>query len=233
MHKFYNDYINSALKFSVNIDLTNKCILQCVFCMRQRQDGKQKIKRSSDMPFNDFKKIIKTFERVHLCGQLSDPIYHPHFLKYLKYASQKIKHIGVHTNGSGKKLKFWKEAASIPSIKWTFGIDGIDQKTVVLHRIGQNFFSSFRAMLICSKNKRNIQWQFIPFKHNEHQISKAKKIASKYKISFVLLKSNRWGTKEPIIVNNKKIHPDWIEKPSLEYVTEHLGEPTKDVWKND
>tara|TARA_B100002019_G_scaffold230753_1_gene204205 strand:+ start:53 stop:754 length:702 start_codon:yes stop_codon:yes gene_type:complete len=233
MREFYNDYLNTTLKTSVNIDLTNKCILQCVFCMRQRETGKEKIKRSSDMSFDDFKKVIKTFKKIHFCGQLSDPIYHPHFLKYLKYAAQKAKYIGVHTNGSGKKLKFWKEAASIPNIKWTFGIDGTDQKTVELHRIGQNFFSSFRAMLLCSKNGRKVEWQFIPFKHNEHQIPKAINISSKYKLFFVLLKSNRWQVKEPIIVNNKKIKPNWIEPPSKDNITPHLGEPTREIWVSD
>ena len=232
MREFYNDYLNTALKSSANIDLTNKCILQCVFCMRQRETGKEKIKRSSDMPFDDFKKVTKTFKRIHLCGQLSDPIYHPEFIKYLKYAEQNSNKIGVHTNGSGKKLKFWKEAFEVNNVKWTFGIDGIDQKTVELHRIGQKFLSAFKAMLLGSK-KHLVSWQFIPFKHNEHQIPRAMKIALKYKLSFVLLKSNRWQVDRVIIVNNKKINPYWIEPPSKNNITPHQGEPTREIWTSD
>ena len=84
------------LKNGCNVDFTSKCILQCVYCQRQAWDeefnvggavGRNKVKISGDMPFEDFKKIGQTFNNMYLCGQISDPIYHPHLIKYLRYAS--------------------------------------------------------------------------------------------------------------------------------------------------
>ena len=214
----YQDYIEYQLKQLPNTDLTNKCLLQCVYCQRQslhngEPRGRDKVKLSQDMPFGDFMKVCKSFRGINFCGQLSDPIYHPNFIKYLQYASDHDKSIHVHTNGSGKKLSFWKQAFSIPRIiEWTFGIDGLDQKTCNLHRIGQNFHQSFKAMLLGSQSHHKIVWQFIPFQHNEHQIPKAMSIARKHNIRFLLLKSNRWS-QNPIYVDNKHLTPDWIQPP--------------------
>ena len=215
----YPDYIKSQLEHLPNIDMSNKCILQCVFCQRQtirkgELVGKNKIKMSQDVPFEDWKKVLHTFQGVNLCGQLSDPIYHSNFIHYLRYAAERKKRIRIHTNGSGKKKSFWKEAFSIQHpIRWIFGIDGLDQKTCNLHRIGQNFHQSFKAMLLGSQSHHRIIWQFIPFQHNEHQIERAKDIAHKHNIDFMILKSNRWTTGNSIYVNNKPVVPDWIRPP--------------------
>lgn len=233
---FYKDYVNTIAEKTVNIDFTHRCLLQCVFCMRQRQTGKDKIKISSDMSLSDFLKISKTFSRMHLCGQLSDPIYHPNFLNYVKkiLAKDNIKRVTVCTNGSSKPRKFWKEAYKLNKnkLRWTFGIDGIDQKTCELHRIGQNFKSSFGAMLRAAKNNQMVCWQFIPFQHNEHQIPKAIKVAKKYGIDLMILKSNRLKTKE-VIINNKKVNVDWIKPASKENITSHYGEPRRRIHVNN
>lgn len=218
MNQLYKDYISRQLRNSCNIDFSNKCLLQCPFCQRQSIEGRDKVKQSFDMSFEDWKKIIHTFKGVHMCGQLSDPIYHPQFIQYLQYAAERKKRIHIHTTGTGKKKSFWKEAFSIQHpIRWVFGIDGLDQKTCNLHRIGQNFHQSFKAMLLGSQSHHRIVWQFIPFQHNEHQIERAKEIAHKYNIEFMILRSNRWD-KRTVVINNKHIKSDWIHPPSNKHL---------------
>ena len=215
----YKDYVKCAKKGHINTDLSNKCILQCVYCARQTivrgiHTGKEKVKSSSDMSLNDYQKVINTFEGISMCGQISDPIYHPNLIQYLQLASDQGCYVTIHTNGSGKKLSFWKQAFSIKfPIRWIFGIDGLDQKTCNLHRIGQNFHQSFKAMLLGAQSHHRIIWQYIPFQHNEHQIQKARDIARKYGIKLLLLKSNRWS-QNTIVVNNKEVVPDWIQPPT-------------------
>ena len=68
-------------------------------------------------------------------------------------------------------------------------------------------------MLLGSKSNHHIRWQFIPFQHNEHQIERAKAIARKHNITFMLLKSNRW-TQVPVYVDNQVIRPVWIKPPT-------------------
>lgn len=214
--ELYLDYIKLIRDKTINIDFSNKCLLQCAFCMRQTIEGRDKIKRSSDMPFDDWKKIIHTIpNQVQLCGQLSDPIYHPHLIKFLEYASQNNTLVYIHTTGTGKKRNFWNKVFSIKKrFRFVFGIDGLDQKTCNLHRIGQNFHESFKAMLLGSQSHHRIVWQFIPFQHNEHQIERAKEIAHKYNIEFMILRSNRWYPNSNVLINNKLIKRDWIHPPS-------------------
>jgi len=231
MNQLYRDYIRTQVQLSVNTDFSSKCLLQCVYCMRQEwsQDkgatGRDKVKISGDMPFEDFKKIGKTFPQMHLCGQISDPIYHPHLLQYLQYASDNNIHIQIHTNGTGKSNQYWKDIYSIKKrMRFVFGIDGIDQKTVNLHRVGQNFHQSFKAMLLGSQSHHKITWQFIPFQHNEHQIKRAKDIASKYNIQFLILKSNRTEDRN-IFLHNKKTRLDWIQLPNDPNLSVSRGNP--------
>ena len=212
--RLYSDYVRSI--GNINIDTSNKCTLQCVFCMRQTKNGKKKIKRSGTMSFHDWKLCIQLTKTVTMCGQISDPIYHPNFISFLRYAGQNNTHVCIHTNGSGKKKKFWEECFSLKGqFRWVFGIDGLDQKTVNLHRIGQNFHQSYKAMLMGSKASRNhyIIWQFIPFLHNEEQLPRAIDTAHRHNIDFVILKSHRHNSNQNIIVNNKPIKRDWIHPP--------------------
>lgn len=215
-HELYLDYVRKIPNTSINIDFSNKCLLQCAYCMRQKPAAKDKIKRSSDMSFNDWKKILQLFpELVELCGQLSDPIYHPDFIKFLEYASQNNTYVHIHTTGTGKKRHFWNKVFSIKKrFRFVFGIDGLDQKTCNLHRIGQNFHQAFKAMLLGAQSHHRIVWQFIPFRHNEHQIERAKDIARKHNIQLMILKSNRWYPDTNVLINNKLIKRDWIHPPS-------------------
>lgn len=235
MKQYYKEYVKYQRQNYINIDFSNKCILQCVMCQRQFvhnsvEVGKIKVKKSSDIVFDDFQKILRVYSSISLCGQISDPIYHPYFLKYLRYASNNNIKININTNGSGKKKQFWKDAFSIVSpIRWVFGIDGLDQKTVNLHRIGQNFHQSFKAMILGSQTHHRIVWQFIPFQHNEHQIERAKDIARKHNIEFMILKSNRWSHRK-IVINNKHVTPDWILPPADRSLTSQYSSHAKKVY---
>ena len=39
---------------------------------------------NEDMTMENFKKVIDYFEEVYFCGQISDPIFHPQFIEFLK-----------------------------------------------------------------------------------------------------------------------------------------------------
>ena len=81
-------------------------------------------------------------------------------------------------------------------------------------------------MLLGSKSNHHIIWQFIPFQHNEHQIERAKDIARKHNIRFLILKSNRWR-QNPIIIDNKQVArsagAEQIVALSLIEALNHLG----------
>ncbi len=77
---FYLDYIKFARTTSVNVDTSFRCRLQCPACARQLNPRiKERLAESSDIKEEHFDMLLKTFNQLHLCGQISDPIYHPNF----------------------------------------------------------------------------------------------------------------------------------------------------------
>ena len=198
---FYKTYIDLIRNNSVNIDITYRCPLECPFCQRQQEGIKQKLSKSSDLSIDDYTKVVKFFKDINFCGQISDPIYHPHFLEMLKFSTKyKEKTFQVHTNGTRKHINWWREIFNNSDSKviWFFGVDGTDQETANLYRVNTRFDEVLEVMKLGIELGRDVCWQFIVFKHNEHQIEEAKRIAKENNIKLVLLKSPRYYAHDTI-----------------------------------
>ena len=211
--QFYSDYVNTSDKF--NLDITYICPLKCPFCIRQLPGGKERIKNSSDITINNFVKILKKSNHISFCGQISDPIYHKDFISIMKLVSEnKHKSFSFNTNGTRKSVNWWKTVFSMShkNVTWIFGLDGTDQETANKYRINTRFDEVLNIMKLGSSMNVNIIWQFIVFKHNQHQIELAKKLALENSIKFEILKSNRWQHKELMKKHN-------IEPPSEEWIS--------------
>lgn len=175
----------------VNIDISNKCILQCPAC--DRQIDRNMVKRARDIALVDYQKIIDVFPNVVLCGQISDPIYHSKFLELLKM-SKDLNYLDISTNGSGKKIEWWKEAFKIGiennNTYWRFALDGLPNESHT-YRINQDGVFVWEIMKMGKQMGANITWQYIPFLYNEDHIDEAVKMAKEFNIEFMLKISNR------------------------------------------
>ena len=179
---------------SINLDITDKCILQCPRCMRQK-DG-DLYKRGKDVTLDDFEKIAKYFPKITFCGQMGDPIYHPEFLEILKICNKYSSHVAIHTNGYGKKEHWWEEAFFLTSnprvrFQWIFGVDGLPHESHN-YRVNQKGEEVFDIMKQGAKMGLDVFWQYIVFKYNEDHIQQAEQLAKENNIVFLLVKSSRW-----------------------------------------
>ena len=86
---------------------------------------------------------------------------------------------------------------------WKFGIDGMPD-TSPLYRTNQDSEFLFNVMLKAKEVGANIQWQYIIFSFNEHQIEEAKKFAKENKISLQFKKSSRFQGMEVAIPKEKE-----------------------------
>lgn len=180
---------------TINLDITYKCPLQCPFCFRQRTPAKKIIKQSTDIELSEFEKIINHCDDISLCGQISDPIYHDNFIGILKIINKNPnKHFQIHTNGTRKKTNWWKQAFALTgsNVRWTFGLDGTDQETANIYRVNTRYDEVMEIMKLGVSMNCTINWLFIVFRHNEHQIELAKQIAKENKINLNILESDRW-----------------------------------------
>ncbi len=177
----------------IHIELTSRCRLSCPNCERTRFRGEYKIK---DLPLELVFRMAENpnFNKIMLCGNLGDPIYHPNFFEVVQKIKESGKALRIVTNGSGKKLGWWEKIFNLleSSDVVCFGLDGL-KDTAHIYRVNTNFQQVFEAMKLGTAIKRAaIEWQFIPINFNQHQIEEAKQMALKHGIRFTVMKSGRF-----------------------------------------
>jgi MoaA/NifB/PqqE/SkfB family radical SAM enzyme len=125
-------------------------------------------------------KVCQQLRQVFFCGSYGDPIMHPDFLGILRDFRKKSPTLWlyIHTNGGVHDSDYWAEIAQIMNGygQIDFGIDGLEdtlhlyRKNVKYHKVIEN------AQAYIDAGGR-AQWNFIVFKHNEHQIDAARQLA--------------------------------------------------------
>ncbi len=181
-------------KKGINIDISNRCPLECMRCQRQTNftlEGRKVYGRDATM--DEIRKLSDYFSSFNFCGQLSDPVHHPKFIEILDYLYKKDIQVTVHNASSQKPMKWYIKAFQAhPRAKWIFAIDGLPEESN-MYRINQDGEKLYKVMLEAKKHLRQTpSWQFIVFSYNEHNLEKAKKMAVDEGLMFIVLHSSRW-----------------------------------------
>jgi len=174
----------------VNIDICNRCPLECLQCSRQTN---KPIGR--DLTIEEFAKVCKKFTHISFCGQYSDPVHHPKFIEFLKMCNDNpsVQSVEVHHASGYKKMDWYVEAfKSCPKAKWIFGIDGYPIDKSIIYRKNQRTKILYQAM-IESKKYLNYKptWQYIVFKYNEDHVIDALNHANEIGVKFNVVYSSR------------------------------------------
>ena len=120
-----------------NLDISNLCTLECPKCMRAQWKDKKQIP-GSHMTVEQFTKIANYFPYIHLCGQISDPIFNPHFIEFLSICQVKNKKCTIHTAASQKPISWYEKAFNAnKDTRWIFGLDGLPEESC-LYRVNQD-----------------------------------------------------------------------------------------------
>ena len=198
----------------INLDITHRCTLQCQRCNRAIFAARGQRVPGEDMTMENFKKVIDYFEEVYFCGQISDPIFHPQFIEFLKLL--KGRKTVVHTAASHKPEKWYKEAFEANTgAYWTFGIDGLP-KDSHKYRINQDGEKLFKMACMAAKMGLLVKWQYLIFNYNENDIEEARKMAKDNNLILELQKSSRFWENDPLMPKNKEYY---IERKSYENPT--------------
>jgi len=194
-------------KKGINIDISNRCPLECMRCQRQTNftlEGRKVYGRDATM--DEIRKLSDYFSSFNFCGQLSDPVHHPKFVEILDYLYKKDIQVTVHNASSQKPMKWYIKAFQAhPRAKWIFAIDGLPEESN-MYRINQDGEKLYKVMLEAKKHlKQTPSWQFIVFSYNEHNLEKAKKMAVDEGLMFIVLHSSRWmGEDDPLRPKEKE-----------------------------
>jgi hypothetical protein len=187
-----------------------------------------------ELSFSDIKKImppdfVRQLRNVNFCGNAGDPMVAKdiiQILEYLKGCSYKTG-ITFHTNASGRSNEWWRKLGSILNRDWDsvrFKLDGLED-THHIYRKGTNFNKIIESIKSFVSVGGNGVWDFIPFKHNQHQIDDAKLMAEKLGLKgFQIVKSgrfaeiNRDSKKEAL--NWRNSHPSYSKNGKFQYAIE-------------
>jgi len=203
--QLYNRFISRP---SVNLDISNKCTLECIACSRQTNRFAGKPIPGYDTSISQWTKLCKHFKHLCLCGQISDPIFNPNLAKFIEIAKEhKINYLSIHTAATVKNKKFdwYKKISEIypERIYWKIGLDGFpDVSHIYRHNQDSEFL--FDTMIKLKELGFNVAWQFIIFSFNERQIEDAKKFCKDKKIKLLLKKSSRFHYMEAGVPKNKE-----------------------------
>lgn len=165
------------------LEITSYCNAACPQC--PRNDNGQGINRRMPLCHMDRAVLDCTFtielcsrlSQIFFCGSYGDPIMHPDFLDILRDFRRKCPTLWLyfHTNGGVHDPEYWKEVANIMAGygQIDFGIDGLED-TLHLYRRNVKFNKVIENAGAFIRAGGRAQWNFIVFKHNEHQVEQVK-----------------------------------------------------------
>lgn len=206
----------------INWELNNICNLMCPQCGRNKIVDGVLVKKDNldnrDNSLNTFKKVYKNIgHRVSLIrfqGHLSENVASRDFLSICEYIIENNTVVGVSTNGSLRSPEYWYELGKVFSkcrnnkqkSQIIFSIDGLGPE-LELYRIGANYDKIIENAQAFMEGGGEAWWRMIIFKHNQHQVLDAERIAEKLGFSeFVATKTNRTNNLDPFKYKEKNYH---------------------------
>jgi MoaA/NifB/PqqE/SkfB family radical SAM enzyme len=181
--------------------------------------------------------IKANVEKITFCGDDGDPIYAHDLIAVIQYIkSIKPVEIVIITNGSHKKVSWWKELGqaltSVDSIH--FSIDGFNDQSNNLYRVNSNYDSIIDGIETVRKYSTcRMTWAAIAFKFNEDHLADMEQQAFNLDMDvFQITKSTKFGSVYPIYGVNDPLQPSTKFVSSthrFERITKNLSRIAKTV----
>ena len=256
-------YINADKVNLLHIEPTTRCNASCPGCPRNNNGfGVREDLIIGDVDPNiiiDTANQFPYLKVIHLCGNLGDPIAYKHLNGLIdkiiiqnKYfwdefdsgrSIQPQHHwfIDIHTNGSLRSVKWWQELGKkcddhfYRLHKIVFGIDGL-KDTNHIYRQATNFNKIIDNAKAFIDTGGFAEWQFLIFKHNEHQVEEAKQLSESigfkrfYTRQPWFTKAFHWRTNEEYYLEPGTIFSD-IQRPNDMY--EENIEPSSELYTDN
>jgi MoaA/NifB/PqqE/SkfB family radical SAM enzyme len=221
----------------INFELSSHCNSKCPQCPRYDIFGNvHKDLNVAHLDLDIIKKLplkqMKKLKTISLCGNFGDPLMHPDLNEIVNFFQNQ--QISISTNASLRSKEWWTKLGAHKNIEVTFCIDGIESVHELYRRNTsyKKIIENAKAFIQAGGTAR---WQFIVFRHNEHQLNEAKKLSQEMgfkQIDFIY--SDRFDTnnKWKVYDNNEYLYD--LEK-SLHQTTlrESLNAPEGEkYWKS-
>jgi hypothetical protein len=201
-----NNFFNFSELNQLHIELTNACNAACPMCTRFHVNSPLvrpdlEIDQITLEKFKNYfpPEVIEKCEVILFCGVHGDPGMARDLFEICEYIGQANPKttIRMNTNGGMRKPEFWSKLGDLFAKKvedhwsWqvTFSIDGLAD-TNHLYRRNVDWDKLMANVNAFINAGGRAEWDYLIFKHNEHQIDEAKELSKKLGFySFVPKKS--------------------------------------------
>ena len=171
----------------IHLELTHRCNAACPMCARNVNGGAV----NPDMPLSELSladvkaillpELIGRLKRIYACGNYGDPMVARDCIEVFRYLREHGPQLNLclHSNGSARRPEWWRELAGIMKQGphyLRFGIDGLED-TNHLYRRGTDWKTVMRSAEAFIEAGGRAEWDFLVFRHNEHQVEEARKLA--------------------------------------------------------
>lgn len=123
--------------------------------------------------------FLQQLRQIDLCGVHGDPVAARSFSQALVWFTQANPNltIEIYTNGALRSAHWWKDLARrFKRLKVIFAIDGLED-THAIYRRGTRFEKAVENARAFIGAGGRAQWDFLVFRHNEHQLDEARRFA--------------------------------------------------------
>jgi len=184
----------------LHIELSTFCNAACPMCPRfyEGTDVVRPDLNLTQITLDKFKNYfpvdsIKQFTRILYCGTMGDPLMAKDCFDIFEYVYKLNPNCNqvVHTNGGIRNTEFWTNMGKLfahDKMKLVFSIDGLED-TNHLYRRNVDWNTLMTNVKTFISAGGNATWEFLVFRHNEHQIEQAKELS--YNMGFDLFLPKR------------------------------------------
>ena len=216
-----NTYITVDNLNIINAELSNYCNAACPMCPRFDFNINliKEITNNSHTTLETVRnnigyKILSQLNKFYSCGVVGDSSMNPECLDIFDYVkSSGTRIIELNTNGGARNKEFWKDLAKL-GVTVIFSIDGLEDTNHLYRRNVKwdRLMNNVQSFLMAGGEAK---WDFLIFKHNEHQIEQAKALSKK--LGFIDFRKKyttrwddfnsdgKWIQRESIQVNDYKL----------------------------
>jgi len=201
----------------IDFELSSHCNSKCPQCPRYDMFGNtHKDLNLTHLSLDAIKRIpikkMKGLKRISFRGNFGDPLMHPKLNEIADVFDEQ--QIQISTNASLRDNAWWHELGKKKNIKVVFCIDGLED-THHLYRRKTSYQKIINNATSFINAGGRAKWQFIVFKHNEHQLHEAEQISKKLGFeSIKFMYSDRFDTDSKFKVYDNNIYLYDLEKSS-------------------
>lgn len=210
----------------LEFDLSTKCNAACPQCPQGDSDNfiftnflKDVNNEVTLQNVKDWfpKETLDALTLIKFCGSFSEPAIARDFFPIIEYfVANTTAHIQVHTNGSLRKPEWWYNLGQVLQQRGVvrFGLDGLSD-THKIYRVNTSYEKILENAKAFMSGGGRAEWQFILFKHNEHQLDECRKLSQEMGFEqFVFMPSGRFRNDDDFCenINGDILRPSTLTK---------------------